>query len=36
MALTVDVTALPPTGNDRSGIAVDLAATVLGCRTGRS
>jgi hypothetical protein len=36
MVLTVDVTALPPTGADRSGIAVDLAAAVLGCWTGGS
>jgi hypothetical protein len=33
MVLTVDVTALPPTQVDRSGIAIDLAATVLGCWT---
>jgi hypothetical protein len=33
MVLTVDVAALPPTHADRSGIAVDLAATVLGCWT---
>ena len=36
MVLTVDVTALPPTQVDRSGIAIDLAATVLGCWTGDS
>jgi hypothetical protein len=30
--LTVDVTQLPP-GPDRSGIAVDLAASVPGCWT---
>ena len=36
MILTVDVTALPPTGTDRSGIAIDLASTVLGCWTGDS
>jgi hypothetical protein len=33
MVLTVDVAALPPTSVDRSGVAVDLAATVLGCWT---
>jgi hypothetical protein len=36
MILTVDVTALPPTQVDRSGIAIDLASTVLGCWTGDS
>jgi len=36
MILTVDVTALPPTRSDRSGIAIDLASTVLGCWTGDS
>ena len=36
MILTVDVTALPPAGSDRSGIAIDLASTVLGCWTGDS
>ena len=36
MILTVDVTALPPTGTDRSGIAIDLASTVLGCWAGDS
>jgi hypothetical protein len=36
MILTVDVTALPPTGSDRAGIAIDLASTVLGCWTGGS
>jgi hypothetical protein len=34
MVLTVDVTGLPPTQVDWSGIAIDLAATVLGCWTG--
>ena len=33
MVLAVDVTQLPPTGIDRSGIAVNLAASVLGCWT---
>jgi hypothetical protein len=33
MVLTVDVAALPPTSVDHSGVAVDLAATVLGCWT---
>ena len=36
MVLTVDVTALPPTRVDKTGIAIDLAATVLGCWTGGS
>jgi hypothetical protein len=36
MVLTVDVTALPPTRIDRSNIAIDLAAAVLGCWTGES
>jgi hypothetical protein len=36
MILTVDVTALPPTRVDRTGIATDLASTVLGCWTGGS
>jgi len=36
MILTVDVTALPPTKVDRTGIAIDLASTVLGCWTGDS
>jgi hypothetical protein len=36
MVLTVDVTALPPTRIDRSNIAIDLAAAVLGCWTGDS
>jgi hypothetical protein len=36
MILTVDVTALPPTQIDRTGIAIDLASTVLGCWTGDS
>jgi hypothetical protein len=33
MILTVDVTALPPTQVDRTGIAIDVASTVLGCWT---
>jgi hypothetical protein len=36
MILTVDVTALPPTQIDRTGIAIELASTVLGCWTGDS
>ena len=36
MILTVDVTALPPTRSDRSGVASHLASTVLGCWTGDS
>jgi hypothetical protein len=36
MILTVDVTALPPPGTDKSGIAIGLAVTVLGCWTGDS
>jgi hypothetical protein len=36
MILTVDVTALPPTRIEKTGIAIDLAATVLGCWTGES
>jgi hypothetical protein len=36
MILTVDVTALPPTQVDRTGIAIQLASTVLGCWTGDS
>lgn len=36
MILTVDVTALPPTQADRTGIAIDVASTVLGCWTGGS
>ncbi|HMG25580.1 MAG TPA: hypothetical protein VKH36_02070 [Acidimicrobiia bacterium] len=36
MILTVDVTALPPTPADRTGIAIDLAGAVLGCWTGGS
>jgi len=36
MILTVDVTALPPTRADRTGIAIDVASTVLGCWTGGS
>jgi len=31
MILTVDVTALPPTRVDPSGVGIDVAATVLGC-----
>jgi len=31
MILTVDVAALPPTQADKTGIAIDLASTVLGC-----
>lgn len=36
MILTVDVASLPPTPFDKSGIAIDLATTVLGCWSGRS
>ena len=36
MILTVDVTGLPPTQVDRTGIAIQLASTVLGCWTGDS
>ncbi len=36
MVLTVDVAALPPTQVDRSGIAIELASSVLGCWTGDS
>lgn len=36
MILTVDVTALPPTAIDKTGIAIGLAVTVLGCWTGDS
>jgi hypothetical protein len=36
MVLTVDVTALPPTRIDRSNIAINLAAAVLGRWTGES
>jgi hypothetical protein len=36
MILTVDVTALPPTQIDRTGIAIDVASTVLGCWTADS
>lgn len=36
MILTVDVAALPPTQIEKSGIAINLAATVLGCWTGQS
>jgi hypothetical protein len=33
MVLTVEIATLPPTQADHSGIALDLAATVLGCWT---
>ena len=31
MILTVDVTRLPPTENDRANVGIDVASTVLGC-----